>query len=148
VAPRRFHGEDGVSLAIALGFLMLFSLLIPAILQLGDSNLLDTVRLREQRGDVYAAGGGLDGAIQYLRQPAHSTCGRALGPSCSFSTTVNGESAEVSITPKGGVFDGDRTVDLAATVGGEVRATATVVIRDSSTAAEPPVDVKSWTYLR
>ena len=70
--PRRLHGEDGVSLAIVLGFLMLFGILIPSILQLGDNNLLDTVRLSEQRGGVYVADGGLDGAIQYLRQPANA----------------------------------------------------------------------------
>jgi hypothetical protein len=143
------HGEDGVSLAIALGFLMLFGILIPSIVQLGGNNLLDTVRLKEQRGDVYVADAGLDGAIQYLRQPANNTCGSLLGPTCGFSTgTLNGESATVTITPRGGALDGDRTVDLVASVNGKARATATVVIRDSSPATEPPVDVKSWTYNR
>jgi hypothetical protein len=149
VAPRRFHGEDGVSLAIALGFLMLFGILIPSIVQLGGNNLLDTVRLKEQRGEVYVADAGLDGAIQYLRQPAHNTCGSLLGPTCSFSTgTLNGKSATVTITPRGGALDFDRTVDLIATVDGKARAAATIVIRDSNTATEPPVDVKSWTYNR
>jgi hypothetical protein len=149
MAPRRLHGEDGVSLAIALGFLMLFGILIPAIVQFGGNSLLDTARLKEQRGDVYVADAGLDGAIQFLRQPANATCGLPLAPSCTFSTGVlNGKSANVSITARGGVFEQDRTVDLVANVGGKDRATASVVIRDSSTAAEPPVDVKSWTYNR
>ena len=58
--------------------------------------------------------------------------------------------ATVSMAAKGGVFDLDRTVDLKVNVVGKANptASATVIVRDSNVAAEPPVDVKRWQYLR
>src|SRR5690349_16451329 len=52
---RRFSGERGASLLLALGFLLAFSLAIPALLRLGATNFLATTRLRDQRAEVYVA---------------------------------------------------------------------------------------------
>jgi hypothetical protein len=162
--PHRLHGEDGVSLLLALGFLVLFGLTIPPLLNLGTTNLLTSSRLQEQRATVYAANGVTDAAIQYLR--AHPECGRLLplpgsacpitsGSTTSFAGSADGKSATTSITVPDTVtpLDLDRTLDLATTVAGSPqRVDAHVVIRDSkvngSSVTEPPVDVQSWKYSR
>jgi hypothetical protein len=152
------HGEAGASLVIALGFLVMFGLLIPAIVSLGGNNLIGTVRLQDQRADVYTADGALDGAVQYLRQPANGSCGRPNAAVCSYTTTLNGKTATVTMDAKGGLFELDRTIDLAATVNGKT-AHATVIIRDSESGAVgetlppgctviPCVDVELWQSLR
>jgi hypothetical protein len=149
--PRRARGEEGVTLLLALAFLSLFALVIPAILQLGGTNLLDTSRLHQQRSDVYAADGATEAAIQYVRD--HPNCGR-LGLACptsSVSWTSGPTTASAAFAYGGGVLDFDRTFNITTTVGGGVtRLRATVIIRDSQQLgnAEPPVDVKSWTYVR
>jgi len=134
---------------MALAFLALFSLLIPALLQLGGVNLLATSRLREQRGTVYAADAATEGAIQYLRD--HSLCGRPFGtcPISQFSTNLNNVTATTTWTFAGRTIDYDRTFDLSTSVNGAPRVTARVVIRDSNVgASEIPVDVVNWTYKR
>jgi hypothetical protein len=142
VTRRRARGEDGVTLILALAFLSLFALVIPALLQLGSTNLLDTSRLEEQRTDIYAANGATEGAIQYLRD--HPNCGR-LGLPCPASRFV-WSGATANFAYAGGVLDFDRTFNITTTVGSATRVTATVVIRDSQElgSAEIPVDVKSW----
>ena len=146
---RRLRGEDGASLLLALAFLTAFSLLIPALLQLGVTNLLATSRLREQRDVVYTADGATDGAIQYLRQ--HDLCGRPFGscPIANFSVTANGVTATTTWTFAGRAIDYDRTFDLSTSVDGVPRVTARVIIRDSSLGGgDIPVDVLNWTYKR
>jgi hypothetical protein len=163
MTTRRCAGERGASLVIALGFLALCGVLIPAIVNLAGTNLSGTSRLHTQRSDLYAADGAVDGALQYLRQ--HQGCGTLYAdcpspvtdPSCAagtgFSAAVNGGIACVVVKPKGGAFDADRTVELIASVGGKQRVDATAIIRDSLLSntvplGSQPVDVKSWTYNR
>ena len=163
MAARRCRGERGASLVLALGFLALCGVLIPAIVNLAGTNLAGTSRLHTQRSDLYAADGAVDGAIQYLRQ--NPACGTLYGncpspvtdPRCpggtGFSASVNGTVACVAVQPKGGVFDLDRTVELIATVGAKQRVDATAIIRDSKLDSTvlpgyQPVDVKRWTYNR
>jgi hypothetical protein len=135
---------------LALGFLALFGLMMPSLLQLGSTNLLGTARLREQRSAVYAADGATDGAIQYLR--AHDLCGRPGIGSCpisQFTSTVNGVTATTTWAFSGLPIHYDRTFDLTTTVAGAPRVTAKVIIRDSNvTSVEKPVDVLNWTYKR
>ena len=149
---RRFRGEDGTTLLIALGFLMLFALMIPALLELGTTNLKATQRLHEQRADVYVADGATEGAIQYLR--TRPSCARPIGGSCPISqfdytdptTTAN---ATTTWQFGGSVFDFDRTLNLTTRINGVTRVTARVVIRDSQpSAGGVPVDVLNWTYRR
>jgi hypothetical protein len=147
---RRCHGESGVSLLLALGFLALFSVFIPKLLELGATDLLGTSRLHEQRAAIYAADGTTDGAIQYLR--AHTNCGRPINGSCpitDFRATVNGVPAITTFTFAGSAIDYDRTLDLNTSVNGVSRVRARVIIRDANPGTgDVPVDVKSWTYLR
>ena len=156
MGARRAHGEEGVSLILALAFLVLFGLTVPPLLNLGTANLLSTSRLHDQRATVYAADGATDAAIQYLR--SHPGCGRQLqvAASCpiltdsshsSFSATVGGQAATTTITGTGALFALDRSVTLSTTVGGSPRVDAKAIIRDSSP-LEPPVDVVSWKYSR
>ncbi len=152
MAARRASGERGASLILALGFLTLFGLLIPAILNLGSTNLLATSRLGEQREDSYTADGATDAAIQYLRQ--YTGCGRPFG-SCPLgvgtvhlTVDLNGQTADVEIKPLGATFDVDRQVQLTTTVDGATRVEAQVFIVDSSPDPELPVSVKSWRYRR
>ncbi len=49
------------------------------------------------------------------------------------------------ITAQGTAAQLDRTVGLATAIGSVTIVRAVVIIRDSSTAAEAPVDVQSWT---
>jgi hypothetical protein len=127
---------------------MAFGLLIPAILDLGTTNVLATTRLQGQRSTVYASDGAMDGAIQYLRR--NPGCARPFGscPATSFVATLDNKTATVTWTALGVPLALDRTVRLTSTVDGTPRVTTEVVISDSSTAAEPPVDVKSWRYNR
>jgi hypothetical protein len=123
--------------------------LIPTLLQLGATNLLATSRLREQRGDVYAADGATEGAIQYLR--THDGCGRPFltCPISQFSATLNNVTATTTWTFAGRPIDYDRTFDLSTSVGGVTRVTARIVTRDSNLGGgEVPVDVVNWTYRR
>jgi hypothetical protein len=162
---RRMHGEDGVSLILAMGFLMAFALLIPAILSLGTTNLLATSRLHEQRDTIYTADGATDGAIQYLRK--FPNCGRPLQNSTTcpiidglnsltstYSVTENGETATTKITCGNSVSpcqaqNVNRPVTLVTTDGGgKTRVTAEVILRDSSTTTPVPIDVQKWTYAR
>jgi hypothetical protein len=164
--PRRARGEDGASLALALGFLLLFSLTIPALLNLGTTNLLITARFSEHRAAIYAADGATDAAVQYLR--LNTGCGRQFqtaatcpiyttASTSTFQATVNGKTATVLITGTGNPLALDRTVTLATTVAGvSTRVNATVVIHDANNPANPtpgnvttaPVDVQSWTLTR
>ena len=148
----RLHGEDGASLLIALAFLSLFGLLVPALLNLGITDLEATGRLREQRTDVYTADGATDGAIQYLR--THSSCGRPIAGSCpisqfQYSDPVAGITATTTWQYVGNGFDFDRTLYLTTTEGAVTRVTARVIFRDSiPNAGGAPVDVVNWTYRR
>ncbi len=144
------HGERGASLILALGFLALFALLIPAILNLSATSLLGTEKLQRQRADVYTSDGATDAAIQYLRRNAG--CGRIFGACPSNSVTFtsnNGVVSTATITPLiTDPFVRDRRVRIDTAVAGVARVTATVYIQDSSTAAEQPVSVEDWTYKR
>jgi hypothetical protein len=148
----RCRGEDGTSLIIALAFLTLFALLVPALLNLGTTNLRATTKFREQRSDVYVADGATDGAIQYLR--AHSSCARPIGGSCpisQFQYTDPDTSTTATTTWQfvGTAFDFDRTLSLTTTIAGVTRVSARVIFRDSApNTSGVPVDVVSWTYQR
>jgi hypothetical protein len=156
---RRARGERGASLILALGFLALCGVLIPAIVNLAGTNLSDTSRLQQQRGGVYAADGAVDAAIQYLRQ--NDSCGTPFGscplpfataPDRLFMAALNGTTANVTVITRGTFADLDRTVELKARLGSDpkVRTDAVVVIREGPGAAigSQPVDVKSWVYNR
>ncbi|MET0885936.1 MAG: hypothetical protein ABWX92_05740 [Mycetocola sp.] len=162
---RRMHGEDGVSLILALGFLMAFGLLIPAILSLGTTNLAATSRLHEQRDTIYTADAATDGAIQYLRK--FPNCGRPLQNSTTcpiidgansltstYSVNENGETATTKITCGNSVSscaaqNVNRPLTLVTTdADGKTRVTSEVILRDGSTTTPIPVDVQKWTYSR
>ena len=49
-------------------FLLLFSLVIPALLNLGTTNLLITSRFSEHRAAIYAADGATDAAMSRFEQ--------------------------------------------------------------------------------
>jgi len=150
---RRFSGERGASLLLALGFLLAFSLAIPALLRLGTTNFLATTQLRQQRGSVYAADGSTEGAIQYLRHTSHIDCARPIAGSCPIThfdyTDPSGTTAVTTWQFVGGVFDYDRTLLLTSSVGGVPRVTARVIFRDSQPVGSlAPADVVNWTYKR
>jgi hypothetical protein len=138
---------------LALGFLALFSVFVPKLLDLGSTNLLATSRLQEERTIVYVADGATDGAIQYLR--ANTNCGRPINGSCpggvsDFRVTANSMTAITTWAFAGQAIDYDRTLTLTTTVAGVTRVIATVVIRDANPGSGPdvPVDVASWKYVR
>ena len=149
---RRCSGERGASLLMALGFLAAFSLVIPALLQLGSTNFLVTARLREQRASVYVADGATEGAIQYLR--THLSCARPIAGSCPITqfqyTDPSGTTATTTWQFAGSAFDYDRTLVLTSSVNGTPRVTARVIFRDSNPTGTggAPVDVVNWTYQR
>jgi hypothetical protein len=130
---------------------MLFAFVIPPLVNLGATNLQATSRLKEQRYTVYASDGATENAIQMLRLPVNAGCGRPSGscPVSQFAVTVNGMQGVTTFAPgTSDPFSLDRTVDLTTRVSGTVRVRATVVIRDSSLASRPPVDITSWRYVR
>lgn len=152
----RLQDEDGVTLVMALGFLALFGLLIPALLSLASANLLATSRLHEQRAVVYAADGATDGALQYTR--THPGCGHQ-GTTCSYQVTLNGKYATTSISFGGydsvctapdynsGATPVCHNMVLTTTVDDKTRVTAQARLWDTAT-AELPIDVLSWVYRR
>jgi hypothetical protein len=164
---RRATGERGASLIIALGFLALFGALIPVIVNLGTTNLVDTNKLNSQRSAVYAADGATDAALQYLK--GHPGCGIPLqgntlagcpiftGPStAAFEAKLNRQIATTRIVATGNILDTDRSVDLTTSVDHVARVTVHAILRDSQVnskiygvgVTEAPIDVLSWKYLR
>ena len=131
---------------------MVFALLIPAILDLGVTDVAATSKLQAQRGDTYVADGATDGAIQYLR--LHRECGRpAPLPSCGdFTWTEGSHNATVTMTSlETDLLKLDRRVKLETAVDTKPRVEATIVIKDSdrtTVAGEQPVEVEKWQYSR
>jgi hypothetical protein len=164
---RRCQGEEGVSLLLAIGFLAVAGLAIPALLNLGTTNLLITSRSQEQRGIVYAADGATEEALQYLR--SHLGCGRPFqvagsaagqcptppytgATTTSFTLTLDNQTATCVATAMGQITALDRTVDLSTSVVGVTHpiVTAHAIIRDSlaSGTTEAPIVITSWAYNR
>ena len=95
---RRCRGGAGAaSLVLALGFLALCGVLIPAMVQPGGHQSHGAPRGSIPSAvDLYAADGAVDGAIQYLRQ--NPACGTLYGncpspvtdPSCPGGTGILG----------------------------------------------------------
>ena len=149
---------------LALGFVVLFGLTMPPLLNLGTTNLLITSRAQTHRAQIYAADGATDAAIQYLRiwpgcgRPFQKSgsgpgqCPISSGPSTSsFQTTLNNKTATVAISASGAALTLDRTVTLTTTVAGaSTSVSSTVVLHDPGTGdpAAAPVDVQSWVLKR
>jgi hypothetical protein len=145
----RCRGEGGASLLFALMFVGVFGVFMTTVLFVGSTSLLSAKQLSAERAVSYTADGATDAAIQYLR--SNPNCGRAGFAQCApFQSSLNSQTATTTFTTAGKPLDLDRTVQLATTVSGVsgVGVQATVIIRDGSPLAEPPVDVKSWTYTR
>lgn len=64
---RRFHGEDGTSLVLALMFLAVFGVLSIALLGFGDASTRANNGYRTQRARNLATDGALDGAINRVK---------------------------------------------------------------------------------
>jgi hypothetical protein len=142
----RLRDEDGQALLLALGFILFFGLVIPAILGFAEASVRATTALREQRNIVYAADGAMDGAIQYgRRNPAVGAYGAV--PCLAYSATLNGKTATVTCVSVGSPTSMDRLVTFTASVDGVARVQAEVVFF-GSTATPAPVRVISWTYRR
>ena len=65
---RRMHGEQGVSLVLALMFIGVFGLLSVALLGFGDASVRADAGYRSQRARNLATDAALDGAINRVAQ--------------------------------------------------------------------------------
>jgi hypothetical protein len=63
---RRFHGDDGGSLILALAFLTMMSVITVSVLGLAMVSSRSTVSTRDRAGQLYAADGGVEWAVQKL----------------------------------------------------------------------------------
>jgi hypothetical protein len=78
--------EDGSALILALAFLSVFGLVVGAILQLVGVDLKATTVIRARATTTYAADGGVDGAINYLRQTSNQQLGVDPGTGTPWSS--------------------------------------------------------------
>ncbi|MBI4729746.1 MAG: hypothetical protein HY775_09650 [Acidobacteria bacterium] len=81
-ARRLARDDSGVVLVLALVFLSLFGLAIASLLGFADASFRATMAVRDQRADVYAADGGLDGAINRVRGAIEEGRDPVLGINC------------------------------------------------------------------
>ena len=102
---RRTAGQRdrGAALPLALGFLILFSLLIALVLQLEGVSLLDSAKASTLRNDTYAVNGAVDAAIRRAVNDGTHTLGSASDPTCPtsapapfYQTTTNNDTVVVS----------------------------------------------------
>lgn len=137
-------GEEGSALLLALGFLAFFGLLIPALLSYATTNVLVSQRLRDQRATIYAAGSGVDGAIQFVH--GNTQYGSFGGTCPTLQVTINDLVVTVTCESQTQGVDLDRTVQFTASVGGVSHVIAKALFHDFS-APIGSVDVLSWTVL-
>ena len=90
---RFVRDESGVTLVIALVFVILGALVVGGLTGLAGTNLKDTANLQGERSLEYAADGALDGAIQALRYQPLGASGQAYNTSPVCPTFPSGSSS-------------------------------------------------------
>jgi hypothetical protein len=93
---RRARGEEGVTLTLALAFLLLFSLVIAAILVQAGTNFQTTKVVTAKGAKLYAADGGIDWGIQKVRDTATLCPDTATGQQDVGDLTLNGRAVHVT----------------------------------------------------
>ncbi|MFT5222306.1 MAG: hypothetical protein ACI867_000605, partial [Glaciecola sp.] len=94
------HGQDGAALMMALLFLLLFAIAVPALLGLSFSSLRFATAAEDRGRAAYASDGAIDSVIANLR--ASTTLGAEGGPACGGTIDSNSTSILVRCTPQSG----------------------------------------------
>lgn len=95
----RRRGDDGAVLVVALAFLLLFALFVPAILGTTSTNLSVSSSLELQRNEIHAAEAGLRTRVETLRNSRSSAVyGSTCGPTAMG--TFNGTLVRVQCSPQ------------------------------------------------
>lgn len=94
---RRFGGEDGASLVLALAFLSLLGVFVASVLSFASVSFDNTVVTRTRSKQLYAADGGIEYGIRTLQTTPPAACNAV---SASFTTvgttqTINGKPVTV-----------------------------------------------------
>jgi Tfp pilus assembly protein PilX len=126
--------EEGSALIVALAFLMLFALLVPALLGLANTSILATERLAERRATVYAADAAMEAAIQNVRY--NLDAGRdpsipGVQPCPDLTTSVNGVAVTVKCEGQDGsgvVGSGDAPAPAVQSVGTYATGTCRTIV--------------------
>ena len=110
---RIIRSDLGSTLILVLVFVSFFSILIAGLLTMVDTSFREVIAVRGQRHSTYAAEGGIEAAIQYIR----SNADQGKPGSCSdvTATGVNDQTVVVRCTPdadSGLVVGGDDSSNL------------------------------------
>jgi hypothetical protein len=120
---KRFRGESGAILVLAVVFMIAVALLVIPLAGLATTNLQDTSTLVPQRQLLFAADGATDLAIQATRYSATSGYYNKNSPASSVCTSVtlsssvqqiNGQSIRVDCTAQAPVGADSRQVQFYA----------------------------------
>jgi hypothetical protein len=126
-----------------LGITGFLSVLVTAVLGFSFTGTRVSMATSADRDATYAATSALEASIQQARRLPW--VGRIGAPCPTTTLTVRKVTAIVSCTSTTTLTQVDRTLQLTATVNGNVRASAKVVVRDSTAGGgDPSVDVVSW----
>lgn len=106
VGSRRPRGDDGVSLVLALVFILIVGLFATVALAKSESTLKGGQVVRDRGKTQYTLDGGIDRALQQLRSdvqlPDPALCAQPGDPSATGSVTLNGMTSNWSCTLQAG----------------------------------------------
>lgn len=142
----RLHDDEGgAALLCVLAFIVFIGVMTPPLLNYTSTNLRATVKLRELRGEQYAADAVAELAIAETQQQAGSD--RVSGLHCYDGTgsDVNGKVLHADCTSTD-FMKMTFTVCYAPCNPADVRLVTDV--RYASTAAGSPVSVTSWSVRK
>ncbi len=94
------HDEEGAALLMALVFLLLFAIAVPALLGFSFSSIRYATTVEDRGRVAYAGDGAVESAIANLR--ANATLGVEGGPACDSTVNLNGTPVLVRCAPKPG----------------------------------------------
>jgi hypothetical protein len=104
----RGTGEAGVTLVLALVFVMILGAFIVGLLALTDTNFKVAQVTRNRIDSLYTADGGADSALEQIRTTAATAC----PPTISAPAAINGVSPAVTVTCSGGTTSGNGSAAL------------------------------------
>ncbi len=98
----RHSREDGAVLPMALGFLILFSILIGLIFNFVNAGISSSTALEGQRNDLYSVSGAVDAAINRVRNDPSLGKSDSTAPCTLNGVPLNGETVAVACVAESG----------------------------------------------
>ncbi len=143
-ATRPCLDESGAVLVFALGFMLVWSVVVFAILNLAGSGYQLAAGSHDRTERVYAAEAAIDTVTAALVVDDEQGCAAEEPATIVATLTFSGKQVAVGCTQYRG--PNIRVADLVATVGGDDIIRARIAFDE--TVSPPDVDIWNWTVLR